>query len=60
LFELSSPRWKKSEYEFKVPGPAYYHPWNQPKTLSFNRNNVDFIVTPGVCNEQDDDPIYDS
>ena len=60
LFELSSPRWKKNEYEFKVPGPAYYHPRNQPKTLSFNRNNIDFIVTPGVCNEQDDDPIYDS
>jgi hypothetical protein len=26
--------------------------------LSFNRNNVDFIWTPGVVNEDYEEPIY--
>ena len=60
LMKLATPRWKLNELEFKVPGPAYYHPRDQPKTLSFNRNNIDFIVTPGVFNEDDDNPIYDN
>ena len=58
LFELYSPRWKKNELEFKVPGPAYYHPRIQQKVLSFNRNNVDFIWTPGVVNEDYEEPLY--
>ena len=58
LFELNSPRWKKNELEFKVPGPAYYHPRLPQKMLSFNRNNVDFIWTPGVVNEDYEEPIY--
>jgi hypothetical protein len=60
LMKLATPRWKLNELEFKVPGPAYYHPRDQPKILSFNRNNIDFIVTPGVFNEDDDNPIYDN
>ncbi len=59
LFFLAKPRWKENELALKVPGPAYYHPKNQPKILSFNRNNKDFIVTPGVNNPEDDDPIAD-
>ena len=59
IFQLYSPRWKKNELELKVPGPAYYHPKNQPKTLSFNKNNVDFIVTPGVANPDADNPLAD-
>lgn len=58
LFELNSPRWKKNELEFKVPGPAYYHPRVPQKVLSFNRNNVDFIWTPGVVNDDYEEPIY--
>ena len=59
IFELYAPRWKKNELELKVPGPAYYHPKNQPKTLSFNKNTNDFIVTPGVSNPDADNPIAD-
>ena len=55
IFKLNAPRWKKDEYEFKIPGPAYYHPKIQYKSLSFNRNNIDFIVTPGLINEKGDD-----
>lgn len=60
LFELYSPRWKKNELEFKVPGPAYYHPRIPQKMLSFNRNNVDFIWTPGVVNDDYEEPIYNN
>ena len=55
LFELNSPRWKKNEIEFKVPGPAYYHPCLQQKMLSFNKNTADFIWTPGVIKEDYED-----
>ena len=62
LFKLNAPRWKVNELLLKVPGPAYYHPKNQPKALSFNRCNKPgvFIVTPGVSNPEDDDPIADN
>ena len=49
-----------NELEFKVPGLDYYHPIDQPKKLSFNWNNIDFIVKPGVFNEEDDNQIYDN
>ena len=45
---------KKNDKEFKNPGPAYYNPKTQYKVLSFNRNNEDFIVTPGFLNEKGD------
>lgn len=51
LFELNRPRWKKNAMEFKVPGPAYYHPCLQQKMRSFNKNKAAFIWTPGVINE---------
>ena len=38
----------------KILGPAYYNPKTQYKVLSFNRNNEDFIVTPGFLNEKGD------
>ena len=55
IFKLNAPRWKKDDNEFKNPGPAYYNPKTQYKVLSFNRNNEDFIVTPGFLNEKGDD-----
>ena len=54
IFKLNAPRWKKNDKEFKNPGPAYYNPKTQYKVLSFNRNNEDFIVTPGFLNEKGD------
>lgn len=48
LFKLNSARWKVNELQFKVPGPAYYHPRVPYKALSFNRNKKDFIWTPGA------------
>ena len=54
ISKLNVPRWKKNDKEFKNPGPAYYNPKTQYKVLSFNRNNEDFIVTPGFLNEKGD------
>lgn len=53
-FTLAPDRWKINQLEFKVPGPAYYHPRLPYKTLSFNRNKKDFIGTTGVCLESYD------
>ena len=55
LFELNSPRWKRNAIEFRVPGPAYYHPCLQQKMRSFNKNKAAFIWTPGVINEDYED-----
>ena len=58
MFQLYAPRWKTNELSLKVPGPAFYHPVIQAKTLSFN--NADkkiWIVTPGVANPKADNPI---
>ena len=58
MFQLYSPRWKQNELALKVPGPAFYHPIIQPKTLSFN--NADkkiWIVSPGATNPKADNPI---
>ena len=61
ILYLYAPRWKKDELAFKVPGPAYYHPKNQPKALSFNNANKKyFIVTPGAINSKADNLINDS
>ena len=60
IFQLYAPRWKKNELALKVPGPAYYHPKNQPKALSFNSaDKTHFIVTPGAINPKADNPIED-
>ena len=60
IFQLYAPRWKKNELALKVPGPAYYHPKNQPKALSFNNaDKTHFIVTPGAINPKADNPIDD-
>ena len=48
IMKLSSPRWKKKKYEFKVPGPAYYHIKNIEKHLSFNRNEKIYNISPGI------------
>ena len=53
IMKLSSPRWKKKKYEFKVPGPAYYHIKNIEKHLSFNQNDKIYNISPGImykCN----------
>lgn len=47
LFELASPRWKKSPYDLKIPGPAYYITKNPRDKYSYNRNNKDFICPGG-------------
>ena len=61
IFQLYAPRWKKNELALKVPGPAYYHPKNQPKALSFNNaDKTHFIVTPGAINPKADNPIDDA
>ena len=60
IFQLYAPRWKKNELALKVPGPAYYHPKNQPKALSFNNaDKKHFIVTSGAINPKADNPIDD-
>ena len=60
IFLLFAPRWKKNQLALKVPGPAYYHPKNQPKALSFNNADKNkFIVTPGAINPKADNPIDD-
>ena len=48
IMKLSSPRWKKNKYEFKVPGPAYYHIKNAEKHLSFNQNDKIYNISPGI------------
>lgn len=58
LFELNSQRWNENKLDFKVPGPSYYHPRKPELRLSFNKNNVDFIVSPGVVNQVPDESFY--
>ena len=48
LMKLASPRCKINKYEFKVPGPAFYHPPILDNHLSFNRNNKIFLGGTGA------------
>ena len=48
LMKLAAPRWKNNKYEFKVPGPAFYHPPLLDNHLSFNRNENIFIGGTGA------------